>query len=583
MFLKYLKIENNEGIIRRIEFHQGLNLIVDETKDSTSDTGNNVGKTTLLFLINYCLGGEAYKVYKSSDKSVNKEVKRFLEETEVIVELVMAESLTAINCRQVRVRRNFLKNRKAIREINGEQVLEKNFDSCLQQAIWDVKTHKPTFRQIISHSLRIDALRLEQVMQTFPTSYGKYLDYEALHLYMFGANIDDADRKAEISRQVNDDMGKKRWLEKKGELGELNSRLSLLIQDISSLEERKNSLWVNPDFENDLIELSFVENELRHMGNDKTNLSIRKQLIMEAVGDMQVLDVNINTAEVEEMYKEASSFNIQLHHSFKELLKFHNAMLERRVEFIIAEIPQLDRQLEQLDAGIKEMMEKSLMLQEKLNRSATRGQIDEYIARITTLYQEKGELEKSIADVTAIDGEIRKSRSLLENIEKGQFTPEWERRVQEQIDKFNVHFTEVSRILYGEEYIVTYYVNEKNSKTPTKCYVFQSKAMNSYGSGKKQGEIICFDLAYVKFADDENIPCLHFTLYDKLELVHNNQLERIVEVIERMGNEQCVAAILRDKLPKRMDSDKYVIAKLSESERLFKMEESAWYKATHQR
>ena len=56
-----------------------------------------------------------------------------------------------------------------------------------------------------------------------------------------------------------------------------------------------------------------------------------------------------------------------------------------------------------------------------------------------------------------------------------------------------------------------------------------------------------------------------------------------MEVIERMGNVQCVAAILRDKLPKRMDSDKYVIAKLSESERLFKMEESAWYKATHQR
>ena len=30
MFLKYLIIENTNGLVRRIDFHQGLNLIVDE-------------------------------------------------------------------------------------------------------------------------------------------------------------------------------------------------------------------------------------------------------------------------------------------------------------------------------------------------------------------------------------------------------------------------------------------------------------------------------------------------------------------------------------------------------------------------
>ena len=33
MFLKRLKIENKLGLIREIEFHKGLNLIVDETEE----------------------------------------------------------------------------------------------------------------------------------------------------------------------------------------------------------------------------------------------------------------------------------------------------------------------------------------------------------------------------------------------------------------------------------------------------------------------------------------------------------------------------------------------------------------------
>ena len=58
MFLKQLRIESEDGLIRDLNFHQGLNLIVDETPDSNTETGNNVGKTTVLRLIDICLGKE---------------------------------------------------------------------------------------------------------------------------------------------------------------------------------------------------------------------------------------------------------------------------------------------------------------------------------------------------------------------------------------------------------------------------------------------------------------------------------------------------------------------------------------------
>ena len=58
MFLKSLAITSGDGkVIRDIKFHNGLNLIVDETPVvSGKETGNNVGKTTVLKLIDFCFG-----------------------------------------------------------------------------------------------------------------------------------------------------------------------------------------------------------------------------------------------------------------------------------------------------------------------------------------------------------------------------------------------------------------------------------------------------------------------------------------------------------------------------------------------
>lgn len=183
--------------------------------------------------------------------------------------------------------------------------------------------------------------------------------------------------------------------------------------------------------------------------------------------------------------------------------------------------------------------------------------------------------QESISKIEDVSKSIRQNSELLEKIDKGLFDEGYRKYIQDKVDIFNEYFVEISRALYNEDYLVSF-DDIKYKGNP--CYQFRTEAPNSYGSGKKQGEIICFDLAYAKFADKNDIPCLHFNLYDKMELVHGNQQSRFFECSENAGGIQTVVAMLKDKLPDDIECEKYIVQRLSQDSRLFKMEDSIWYK-----
>jgi uncharacterized protein YydD (DUF2326 family) len=81
MFLKQVIIKNKNSIIRDIPFHKGINLIVDETPVGSSQqaTGNNVGKTTVLRLVDYCFGADGKNIYQDTEfgKQPNTTIENF--------------------------------------------------------------------------------------------------------------------------------------------------------------------------------------------------------------------------------------------------------------------------------------------------------------------------------------------------------------------------------------------------------------------------------------------------------------------------------------------------------------------------
>ena len=87
--------------------------------------------------------------------------------------------------------------------------------------------------------------------------------------------------------------------------------------------------------------------------------------------------------------------------------------------------------------------------------------------------------------------------------------------------------------------------------------------------------MLCFDIAYTRFADQEKIDRLHFLLNDKKELVHGNQLREVARVAEESGV-QLVISMLRDKLPSEMADSSNVVLELSARDKLFRIEADCW-------
>lgn len=570
MFIERLIISGQNGVIRNLEFHKGLNLIVDKTPDKGESTqsGNNVGKTTVLRLIDFCLGNPAASLYQDQENKSehNQEIKNFLVSQRIQITLVLVDNLD-VPSRKIVIERNFLQRNKRLYTIDGKQIGsdKAEINSALAKAILpDVNVSKPTFRQIISHNIRYEEDRLVNTLKTLG-SFGSDEDYEALYLFMFGCDYDQGDVRARILIKRDREEQYKRRLEKQQTKGAYKVALDVIENDIKNLEDQKKSLNINPNLEQDVETLNQTKVQLNRVLTDLASLNIRKSVIQDAIQDMQSRHFDEDTEILTEIYKQAQSFIPNLQHTFEDMVNYHNDMLVNRVQFMSEELPNLENKIKDLQKQSEELYSKEKSLQTRITTSDTFSDLENIISHLNELYQKKGSYESAINSITEVENAITELNEELKSIDDNLFSDGFLDQINKQLAKFNVIFADFSNRLYNEQYAIKCDPVEKRGK---KIYRFAPIDIN-FSTGKKQGEISCFDLAYTKFADSEGIPCLHFLLNDKKELVHGNQLNHLAKLAE-VENIQFVASILEDKLtPEMRDTANYVV-ELSENDKLFK-------------
>lgn len=566
MFIKSLSITSGTKVIREIEFHKGLNLIIDESEHQI--TGNSVGKTTVLKLVDFCLGANPKHIYVDHEtkKQEYKLVKDFLIENKVLINLVLTSDFDK-GTDDIIIERNFLARKEIVRTINGEQLTEDEFETKLSSILFpEHLASKPTFRQIISHNIRYKDESINNTLKTLDT-YTSDAEYETLYLFLFGCEFTQGNSKQEILTKIKQEDTYKNRLEKNQTKTAYETALSLINNDIEDLNKKKSSFNLNENFEKDLDKLNRVKYEINKISSTIGKINIRKDLIKEAEAELKSSKSEIDLRQLEIIYEQATSKISTIQKSFSDLVSFHNTMIGEKVKFITKELPALEKSIIDNNNVLKRLLEDEKKLTSEISKSDSFEELENVIADLTEKHSKKGEYENIIQQLSEVESNLKEFYKQLNEIDNELFSDSFEQIVKTQLNKFNIHFASISNELYGEQYAVKYDII--TNKKGQRLYKFSAFNANM-SSGKKQGEISCFDIAYTQFADQENIPCLHFLLNDKKELMHDNQLVKIAKFVNR-NNIQFVASILKDKLPVEINKEEYFVVKLSQNDKLFRI------------
>lgn len=571
MFIKELIISNIQGIIRDIKFKSGLNLIIDDTSiDDTKSTGNNVGKTTVLKLIDFCLGAKANIIYTDTEnkKEVYDVVKDFLVNEEIVITLILTEDFNNPEAKQLEIQRNFLTHKRAIRKINGISVPDKDFEYELEKCIMPQKeAEKPTFRQIISHNIRYKDESINNTLRTLD-KFTTDVEYETLYLYLLGCTFNEGAKKQALITKINQEKIFRERLEQKQTKTTYEIALALVDDEIASLNEKKSSFNLNETLEQDLEQLNIVKYNINKTSALISKLDIRKNLIEESKWELEQSVSHIDLQQLRVLYDEVKANISGIQKTFEDLVSYHNNMVIEKIKFISQDLPELLNKLNTSHNELVLLLKQEKDLTDKIAKGDSFEELEKIIFELNEKYRVKGEYESIISQIDEAEKNINLINTQIDSIDKYLNSGDFENFLKEQVKKFNKVFSSISQELYGEKYALTYeWITNKKGQQFYKFNAFNA----NLSSGKKQGEILCFDLAYLLFADEENIPCLHFLLNDKKELMHDNQLIKVADFVQNR-NIQLVVSILKDKLPSTILDKAHIAVELSQKSKLFKIE-----------
>lgn len=557
------KTKPSEEVIREIEFNEkGLSLIVDDTPKDMWESGNSVGKSTAIKIIDLCLGAKSTKVlyYDSDTRSENAEIKAFLIDNKIQAELI----LVGIDKKEYSIKRDLFPRGK--KYIFNEVYNEKEFWEKLKEIIFDLKEDKPSFRQLIPKFVRLDNTAEESIIKFLPIMTTNDT-YDLVYCFLFHIYSEILlNKRSEINDRISECQKAIQVLEKSKSiisLSALKQSLEIIDVDLDTLNEKRNKLsYIDAYREeldskrkltvriNELQEsMEFLEFEIENIENSITRLSQEKRKI-----DFQALKL---------IYEEAKSYIPTLQKSFEEMVHFHNAMIQNRIDFIASQLTARQELLAQYSEQLNVILKEKERVTIEVLDEGLLDELNMLNKRIEELTLKKGEIQQSIHLIEEQEQSRAKYSKELTEIE-GQMQSDG---VEEKIKKFNQIFAGYCDKLYGEKYLLAY---NENWKLEEKFPINLATLGGNVGTGKKKAVIVAYDLAYMQYSIDAGIKVPQFVIHDKMENTHINQLKTIFEICEEIEG-QYIIPILRERIDKIDDSfiEKVMVLELSSTNKFF--------------
>ncbi|PFT22397.1 hypothetical protein COK52_16695 [Bacillus thuringiensis] len=559
MYIKKLTIRESkpeDKIIREITFKKGMNYIVDNSTINEGK-GNSVGKTTVLRLIDICLGAKDRKyIYYNEDLGINTQLKNYIHNNKISAELEVVNDFfgdTRINTFRVEL------FERGKRYINDEKLGRDAFWRASNEIFFNNFNATPTFRQLIPKFVRIDQRQDNDKFLKFLDVRTPDAIYENIYSFLFCFNEKEISEKrlmlkADLKQSEND-LKKFKYLHQIKNINELTQRLLIIDRKIEAINNSLSNLVDSERYKLNEKEISEVRVYYTRLVDKLDELKFKKRKIEEILYKARIDNSqSINKDVLKNLYNETSDNFSQLNKTFEELLEFNKQLLNNKIDFYRNQFNRTVQQIIKVKERISSLFEehKDIIMLIKENN------LDEYyeLQRNLAIHsEEKGKLEEIVKIHDGLEGLIGILEEDLEQLETNS-------NIDEFISEFNEYFTKFSKDITNEDF----YLYPTGKDFPL-AIASQDTGLST---GTKKSVISAFDLAYQKFSEDK-IKRPDFIIHDVLETMDKIAFENVIKIVNEIGC-QYIVAVLNEKIS-QYDSVKEedIRITLSEKDKLFRI------------
>lgn len=534
MFLDKLIVNSKNGIIREIPFKIGLNLIIDDSTRVETDTGNNVGKTTLLRAVDFCFGSEGSDIYTDKEfGTIDEEVYDFLKDNEVYFELILKEKQTRLYLSRGFKDESMFKVNDNSFETLGEYKRE------IENHIFKIYDSKPSLRQIMPKFIRKDSHAMSNTVK-YLHSTTTAPQYEMIYFYLFGFEDHELLKKRYTIKLELKALNKRLIAIKNGKsLSTSKQILKVILRDIEDYESKLKSFKIDKAYQQYVERLNEVKRQISNITIVLSNSEMKLNLNLDTLQELEENRSSIDPISVKELYKEVNKFIPKLQKSFEEALSFHNQMINNKINFINKGILSIENTILEKKKDLKKALKEESELLRTLSDIGSLSDLEKFQRELNRLYERKGEESKLIGMVEDLETEIKTKTKELEKTNNS--LDDYLQDFEIKITSFNLFFSNYSRSLYDEEYVLSYEIKDDNTK-----FVVANVKVN-VGDGKKKGQVAAFDLAYISFLNEMESELPKFVMHDSIEDIHINQIITLFQLANSIHG-QYIVAVLRDKI-----------------------------------
>lgn len=377
-------ITADKETFKKIYFMEGFNVILAERKEEATkkDSRNGLGKSTLIEIIHFCLGGN--KSETLGKKQLNNwtftmeldlDGKRYFvsrntsDENKILVDGDCSTWAIKPSLEEKTGKRFYSRNEWT--KVLGNLVFN-------LQLIYKTK-YNPTFRSLISYFVRKNGQS-----GAFLNPFQQYKtqmewDIQVNNAYLLGLGWEYASQwqvlkdKQKVIAQIKEGMETGIISNMIGNIGELEAQKIRLEDKLRREKEELTGFKVHKQYE----QIEDDANEITKLIHQKVNQNVDDKRLLEHYNSSLEEESDAKPEQVTKVYEETGLvFPENVTKKINEVLEFHKKIVSNRKEFLTSEINRIQRSIKNRDEEIKKLSSRRSDLMYTLQ---THGALEEYL------------------------------------------------------------------------------------------------------------------------------------------------------------------------------------------------------------